>query len=96
MTLAQARQYLGALMASLTPGAVFLFLQLHVSGYTYNDDGSRNLGHLAKGTWLGLMLTVASSLVVLAAFVGAAFELVARMTAEARQPAPIDREQANG
>jgi hypothetical protein len=67
MTLARARFCLAAFLVSITPGAAILFAQLHVSGYTYRDDGSRDLGHLAKALSLDLPHALVTGLVVLAA-----------------------------
>jgi hypothetical protein len=47
-------------MVSLTPGTAFLWAELHVSHYTYRDDGGRDLGHLAKAVsvWPGIAVAV--------------------------------------
>ncbi len=65
MNLIRFRFGLGALTTSLTLGLAWTWLNLHVSGYTYNADGSRDLGHLYKAVPEDLTLLAASSVIVL-------------------------------
>jgi hypothetical protein len=44
----RVRWALALLVLFLTPGVLFAWLQLNVSGYTWSADGTRDLGHLAK------------------------------------------------
>jgi hypothetical protein len=65
--MARARIWLALLTVAIAPGAAFLFEQLHVSRYTFHDDGSRDLGHLDKALASGLPVGLLLSLLVLAA-----------------------------
>jgi hypothetical protein len=64
--LATFRFYLAAVMVAVTPSTALEWAQLHLSGYTFNDDGTRDLGHLAKAAGL-VPLVVASVAVVVVA-----------------------------
>ena len=46
------RLCLAGAVVFLAPSVTFLWLDLYVSGYTFEDDGRRNLGHLAKAVSL--------------------------------------------
>ena len=59
------RFWLAAFLVAITPGASLLWANLYVSGYGYNDDGSRNVGHLAKAIPTDLVLATVVGLVVL-------------------------------
>jgi len=52
-------------MVAITPGTAILWAHLHLSGYTYNDDGSRNLGHVAKALGSDLILTSVLGVIIL-------------------------------
>lgn len=59
------RFWLAAFLVTITPGTLLLWGHLHLSGYTYNNDGSRDLGHLAKAIPSDLVLASLVGLAVL-------------------------------
>lgn len=65
MATSSFRTWLAGLIVTITPGTLLVWAHLHLSGYTYNDDGSRNLGHFSKAIPPDLVLASVASLLVL-------------------------------
>jgi hypothetical protein len=65
MQLKRYRTWIAALMVAITPCTTAMWLQFRVSGSTWNSDGSRNLGHLAKSASGVPFLVIVSGVSVL-------------------------------